>query len=109
MAAARTATEHLIGLGHTRIAHITGDPDDELAFTTPLRPPAGYRAAHAAAGLPLDPELTLETASPSAAASSPPTSCCATRDPPTAIFAACDEIGMGAMRALRRAGLRVPR
>jgi len=61
VATARTATEHLIGLGHRRIAHITGDRDDELAFSTPHDRKAGYRAAHDSYGLAVDPELTLET------------------------------------------------
>ena len=30
------------------------------------------------------------------------------RSPPTAVFAHCDEVALGAVRTLRRAGLRVP-
>jgi LacI family transcriptional regulator, repressor for deo operon, udp, cdd, tsx, nupC, and nupG len=108
VAAARTATEHLIGLGHTRIAHITGDPDDELAFSTPHDRKAGYREAHTAAGLEVDPALTLEAGFTVRGGEVATEQLLRAKDPPTAIFAACDEVGMGAMRALRRAGLRVP-
>jgi DNA-binding LacI/PurR family transcriptional regulator len=108
VAAARTATEHLIGLGHTRIAHITGDPEDELAFSTPHDRRAGYRAAHKAARLTADPALTFETGFTVRGGELATEQLLRLREPPTAIFAACDEIGMGAMRALRRAGLRVP-
>ena len=48
VAAARTATEHLLALGHRRIAHISGDPDDELAFTTHIDRRRGYRDGAAA-------------------------------------------------------------
>jgi DNA-binding LacI/PurR family transcriptional regulator len=108
VAAARTATDHLIGLGHTRIAHITGDPDDELAFSTPHDRKQGYREAHKAAGLPVDPALTFETGFTVRGGEVAAEQLMMFSDPPTAIFAACDEVGMGAMRALRHAGLRVP-
>jgi len=108
VATARTATEHLIGLGHRRIAHITGDRDDELAFSTPHDRKAGYRAAHDSYGLAVDPELTLETGFTVRSGEIAAEILLRRDDPPTAIFAACDEIGMGAMRALRRAGVRVP-
>jgi LacI family transcriptional regulator, repressor for deo operon, udp, cdd, tsx, nupC, and nupG len=108
VAAARTATEHLIELGHTRIAHVTGDPDDELAFSTPHDRKRGYREAHEAAGLPVDPVLTFDTGFTVRGGEVAAEQLIQLRDPPTAIFAACDEIAMGAMRALRRAGLRVP-
>jgi LacI family repressor for deo operon, udp, cdd, tsx, nupC, and nupG len=108
VAAAGTATDHLIGLGHSRIAHITGDPYDELAFSTPHDRMQGYREAHEKAGLPVDPALTFETGFTVRGGEVATEQLLLLRDPPTAIFAACDEIGMGAMRALRHAGLRVP-
>jgi LacI family transcriptional regulator, repressor for deo operon, udp, cdd, tsx, nupC, and nupG len=108
VATARSATEHLIGLGHTRIAHITGDPDDELAFSTPHDRKTGYRAAHEAVGLGVDPELMFETGFTVRGGELAAELLLSRGDLPTAIFAGCDEIGMGAMRALRRAGVRVP-
>jgi len=108
VAAARTATEHLLALGHRRIAHISGDLDDELAFTTHIDRRRGYREALGAAGIAPDPSLDVD-APFTAAGGSRATSLLLERDePPTAIFAACDEMAMGALATLREAGLRVP-
>ncbi|SCF08871.1 LacI family DNA-binding transcriptional regulator [Micromonospora mirobrigensis] len=108
VAAARTAVRHLIDLGHRRIAHISGDPDDELAFTTHLDRRQGYRDALRAAGIPLDPSLDVESQFSIDGGNRAATELLARGEPPTAIFAACDEMAMGAMTALRDAGLRVP-
>lgn len=108
-AAGRNATEHLIRLGHRRVAHISGDPTDELAFTTHIDRRIGYRAALTDAGLPVDPALDVEdefTVTGGARATADLLRRC--DPPPTAIFAACDEMAMGAMATLRQAGLRVP-
>lgn len=51
MAGARAATEHLIGLGHERIAIITGHPGAPCSSERR----AGYRNAMAGAGLKVDP------------------------------------------------------
>ena len=107
-AAARVATEHLIGLGHRRIAHLSGDPADELAFTTPLDRRAGYQSAMRAAGLLVDPALDVEAAFTVTGGERATEELLLRGPPPTAIFAACDEMAMGAMRALRQARLLVP-
>ncbi len=107
-AAARAATEHLIGLGHTRIAHLSGDPDDELAFTTPVDRRDGYHTALRGAGLTTQPELEQVTNFTVAGGERATEEMLRRGETPTAIFAACDEIAMGAMRALRRARLAVP-
>ncbi|MDG4767389.1 LacI family DNA-binding transcriptional regulator [Solwaraspora sp. WMMD406] len=108
VAAARSATAHLIGLGHRRIAHISGSSADELAFTTHLDRRRGYQEALIAAGLTTDPALDVEgdfTISGGGRA----TTELLRRDPlPSAIFAACDEMAFGAIAVLRQAGLRVP-
>jgi LacI family transcriptional regulator, repressor for deo operon, udp, cdd, tsx, nupC, and nupG len=106
--AARLATQHLIGLGHSRIAHLSGDPHDELAFTTPLDRRQGYHAALLDAGLDADPALHLETSFTIAGGERATEELLLRGEPPTAIFAACDEMAMGAMRALRQARLAVP-
>jgi LacI family repressor for deo operon, udp, cdd, tsx, nupC, and nupG len=58
--AGRAATEHLLALGHRRIAHIGGDPTDELAFTAHIDRHRGYEGALRTAGLIPDPALFVE-------------------------------------------------
>jgi DNA-binding LacI/PurR family transcriptional regulator len=108
VAAARTAVEHLVGLGHRRIALIGGDTDDPMAFTPPLHRRDGFRDALHAAGVEPDPALehlgyfTVEGGREAARylLSLP--------ERPTAIFAESDEMAYGALREIRDAGLRVP-
>ncbi|HEX6969310.1 MAG TPA: LacI family DNA-binding transcriptional regulator [Micromonosporaceae bacterium] len=108
VAAARTATRHLLDLGHRRIAHISGDSSEELAFTTHLDRRHGYRQALLAAGLAPDTRLEVEAPFTVDGGSRAITELLRHGDPPTAVFAACDEMAMGAIGALRQAGLRVP-
>lgn len=106
--AARCAVRHLIDLGHRRIAFIGGEPDDPLQSATPADRLVGYRSELAAAGLPADPALESVggfTVSGGLAAAE---RLLGLAEPPTAVFAASDEMAMGAMQAVRRAGLRVP-
>jgi DNA-binding LacI/PurR family transcriptional regulator len=109
VAAARTATEHLLALGHRRIAHISGSDTDELAFSAHIDRRSGYRDALLAAGLRPDPELDVEAPFTVAGGVRATELLLERDDPPTAIFAACDEMAMGAMACLREAGLSVPR
>ena len=108
IAAARTAVSHLTALGHRRIGLIGGDTDDPMRFTPPLHRADGYREALAAVGVEPDPALevlgyfTIEDGEKACRA------LMALPDPPTAIFSESDEMAYGAIRALRRLGLRVP-
>lgn len=104
LVAARDAVRHLIGLGHRRIAHITG-PLPEVMAT--LRRD-GWHAAMAEAGLPVPEayqqrgDYLLHTGQ---------TLCGVLLDlpePPTAIFCANDESAFGAVHELHRRGLDVP-
>jgi len=104
-AAARTAVEHLIGLGHRRIGCITNAP---LAYTAAADRVAGYREALAGAGITLDPDLVIEGAFDAASGYVAMTSLLAARNPITAVFVASDIVAFGALRALREGGLRVP-
>src|ERR1700730_4727409 len=54
---AQQATQHLIGLGHVRIGHLAGQPE----ISTGVLRRRGYQAALIEAGLPLDPELLVES------------------------------------------------
>jgi len=109
VAAARTATEHLIQLGHRRIAHISGDPDDELAVTAHIDRQHGYQCALRAAGLTVDAALDVQAPFTVAGGAHAIAELLRRTEPPTAIVAACDEMAIGAMTGLREAGLRVPR
>lgn len=109
--AAQTAVGHLVGLGHTRIAHLGGVPDPEhagLDFSTPGERLLGYRVAMEMAGLRIEPgwEVTGDFTALGGL-----TACrrlLATGPRPTAIFAGSDEMAIGASHAVRESGLRVP-
>ncbi|HEY7524525.1 MAG TPA: LacI family DNA-binding transcriptional regulator [Candidatus Limnocylindrales bacterium] len=105
-AGSREAVEHLIGGGHRRIACITNAP---LEYTSAADRLAGYRSALDAAGIPFDPRLVA------CAAFDPASGRAAMRsllqqNPErfSAVFVASDVVAVGAIGALREAGLRVP-
>ena len=106
--AARTAVQHLVNLGHQRIGMISGDSHEPVHFTAPLHRRHGYRAALDAAGLPVGPELESQGAFTVDGGDEATVQLLGRRQLPTAIFAECDEMAFGALRALGRVGLRVP-
>jgi LacI family transcriptional regulator len=103
-AGARLAVEHLLALGHRRIACITNAP---LAYTAASERLAGYREALAAAGLPDDPALIAEGAFDASSGHRAIAEILA-RTTPDAIFVASDVVAIGAIAGLRDAGLSVP-
>ncbi|GLY04288.1 MULTISPECIES: LacI family DNA-binding transcriptional regulator [Actinoplanes] len=100
----RTATDHLLELGHRRIGFVAG-PRQLLCSRARLD---GYRAALEAAGVRVDEALIrtgdfrYETGFAAAQ------HLLDLADPPTAIFASSDLMALGVYEAARRRGLRVP-
>jgi LacI family transcriptional regulator len=103
-AGARAATRHLIAQGHRRIAHLLGDP----RYATAQARRDGYRQALAEAGLEGDECLVRETDWSMTRAVEATLSLLELPDPPTAIFAASDDLAIGALEAVRAAGRTVP-
>lgn len=108
IAVGRLATEHLIGLGHSRIGHINGDPDEPLNFTAPVDRRTGWRSAMATAGLAADHRLDVPGHFTVDGGRQAMHQLLSLADPPTAVFAASDEMAFGALAAAREAGLSVP-
>ena len=95
---------HLAGLGHRRIAHVTGG----LGNTDAQARLAGYRRAVADGALDADPALVVEGDFTEASGHAAARALLARPDRPTAVFAANDSMAIGALRAFREAGLDVP-
>ncbi|MFJ5694976.1 LacI family DNA-binding transcriptional regulator [Arthrobacter sp. NPDC093125] len=103
------AVNHLIQLGHSRIAHLSGDSVYEPDFKIPRTRLAGYERALLAAGLEVRPEWTVTadfTIQGGYAAARQLLGASAER--PTALFAASDEMAIGAILGARDFGLRIP-
>lgn len=103
LAVGRLATRHLLDLGHRRIAHI-GSPEVTGSSVPALRRRGFAEQMDAAGARPLfaDADFTIEGASTAARHLLDST------ERPTAIFAASDEMAIGAILAAREAGLHVP-
>jgi LacI family transcriptional regulator, repressor for deo operon, udp, cdd, tsx, nupC, and nupG len=102
--AARQAVDHLVHLGHRRIALLASeDPADR----GPDLRSTGYRDALADAGPEPDDDLVVRVPFGGPGGAEGMGRLLGLRRPPTAVFATADEIAGGAMRTLRRAGLRV--
>ena len=103
---AALVVEHLVWHGHERIAYLGAPP----SFTSGVERLAGFRAAMAAAGrdVPAD-HVALGDESWSVESGRAATrSLLALTPRPTALVAASDTLAVGAIQAVREAGLRVP-
>ena len=101
---AHAAAEHLLSLGHRRIAMLTGRPD---LLSAQLRE-QGFRQAMAAAGVEVDQDLVrLGSYDPDTAAEQA-AGLLAGPDRPTAVFAANDLSAIATIEVAQRMGLRVP-
>lgn len=98
------ATDHLVRLGHVRIA-LLGGPDD---ISTAFERRAGFLAALAAHDLSPCPELMVEGDFSRASGARCAREFFRGGNRPTAVFAVNDHMAIGVMEALREAGVRVP-
>lgn len=108
-ALAQLATEHLLGLGHTAIAHIGANPEFDIDFHIPSQRRLGFEKALADAGITLNPAF-LEPADFTVDGGYRAAKQLLGRPGPrpTAVFAASDEMAIGAILAARDLGFRVP-
>ncbi len=101
---ARLATRHLIELGHRRIAFIAGDP----AHPDANERQRGYQAELVAAGIAFDPALVVVGEFHEQSGLLAVERLFETRQRFTAIFAANDQMAVGAALALHRRAIRIP-
>jgi DNA-binding LacI/PurR family transcriptional regulator len=100
-------TNHLISLGHRRIAHVTIDQPADLGIAQKAE---GFRRALKKNGIQIDETLIISRSKFYGFNSGYE----ATKEllqmpnPPTAIFALCDRIAVGVVRAIKDSGLKVP-
>lgn len=100
----RAAVEHLIGLGHSRIAFITGS-----SYTGQSQErQRGYQDALRRAGIRPVKSLVVQGDFTQSGGFEAAQQLLAQPKPPTAIFAANDAMAIGAMDALKEKGLRIP-
>jgi len=108
VAGAEMAVNYLIGLGHRKIAMVTLDKDASMHFRPPIERDVGYHQALAAAGIEVRPELEVNGYSTIEGGEQAAARLLAMPDRPTAIFAQSDEMAMGVLLTLQRAGVRCP-
>ena len=106
--AAAAATRHLLDLGHDRIAYIGGATEGVLDFTAPSARLAGYRCTLSTRGVELRARPRGRRRVHGRRRPARGGRLLSLATPPTAIFAASDEMAIGALRAARELGLRVP-
>ena len=99
-----TATEHLLALGHERIAVVAGHRRKMCSSARV----AGYRSALASAGVRLRPEYVRHAGFDEDLARERTLELLGLPEPPTAVFVCSDRMALGVYAALAERGLRVP-
>jgi DNA-binding LacI/PurR family transcriptional regulator len=100
----RAATDHLIALGHRRIAYL----GDSSGYRSDIERLAGYQEALADAGIDFARDLAVEGDGRPEAAMEAMNGLFRLKRPPTAVCCYNDMTALSAMRAIRARGLRVP-
>lgn len=102
------ATQHLLDLGHERIAFLGDTNDPRYGFVAGSRRLEGHLHALATAGLPADPDLRRFGPHGRQVAHRLTTELLSRPEPPTAIFAASDTQALGVLEAAGYEGFAVP-
>jgi DNA-binding LacI/PurR family transcriptional regulator len=102
---ARTAVNYLIELGHTDIGMITNAP---LEYTSAQQRHEGYRQALTEAGIESQDSRLCQGNFTPASGSEAMKKLLSSSPRPSAVFVASDVVAMGAMQAVKRAGLSIP-
>ena len=108
VAGAVTAVRHLLLLGHRDVAMISGDPDDPIGGITTAGPHRGLLPRDVRGRRRLRPERVVAEPWGVDGGFRAAERLLSRAALPTAVFAESDEMGFGALHALRRAGLAVP-
>ncbi|MBM3124744.1 MAG: LacI family transcriptional regulator [Chloroflexi bacterium] len=98
------ATRHLIDLGHSNIALVTGPMEEDCSRDQT----EGYRLALQEAGLSFDPHQVIEGDWSASSGRQALLTLFGRQPAPTAVFAQNDRMAMGVLRAARDLGLKVP-
>lgn len=104
----KMATQHLIDLGHRKIAYISDMLNTEYQFVAMRERYHGYQQALEENSLPLNPQYHLEAPHGRHEAKAMAEQLLSLEDPPTAIFAGSDTQAIGVLDAAREKGIRVP-
>ncbi|MGI5181207.1 LacI family DNA-binding transcriptional regulator [Dactylosporangium sp. CA-152071] len=107
VAAASSAVQHLLGLGHRRIGMISTYADQAMFLPVAHERRRAYLDTLTAAGLPFCEELVMSVPHGLDGGEQAMRRLLALPDPPTAVFAESDELAFGALSALRRTGRHV--
>jgi DNA-binding LacI/PurR family transcriptional regulator len=108
VAAAELATRHLINLGHHRIGLVLGSMNVTRQDFIPTARHKGYRTALKQAGIKYDSKLELSGNDVYEGGAEAMKQFFSLHEPPTAVFAASDEMAIGVLKTLRDLKLRVP-
>ncbi len=108
VAVARLVTEHLLDLGHRDIAHIGARAEFDIEYHVPAQRLRGFQQTMIEAGPPVRPDLFEPADFTVPGGFRAATRLLARAERPTAIFAASDEMALGALLAVRELGLSVP-
>lgn len=106
--AARTATEHVLGLGHIRVAYVGAVSPSVALAQVPEHRLDSFRETMLARGLEYYADWTVGSDWTAAAAVRDITPLLQEADRPTAVVAASDEMAIGVLQAARRLRIRVP-
>jgi len=108
LAAGRVAVEHLLSLGHRRIAMLRTTDTDGAQWSADVQRTEAWRRTLRDAGLDAPDELIASEEYAVDAGARGLARLLALPEPPTAVFAYSDELAFSAVAHARRVGLRVP-
>jgi DNA-binding LacI/PurR family transcriptional regulator len=105
---ARQAVQHLLRMDHSRIGMICIVDKEGESWQPGVGRESGYRETLANAGVEFDPDLEVQVNFSVDGGARAMDQLLSLERPPTAVFAFSDEIAIGAMRSLKRAGISIP-